>query len=96
MAGLAKDFGGNEGFVVGNDAAGIHQASEAAVPADLAIDAVAGDAGLIADDGAAAAGESVEEGGLADVGAADDDQDRQFRRLRLLNGIAGGTAFLAR
>ena len=46
-------------------------------PLDFAVDAVAGDAGLIADDGAAGAGEAVEERGLADVGAAADGEDGQ-------------------
>ena len=51
--GLAEDFGGDEGFVVGDDAAGVDEADVAAGPLDLAVDAVAGDAGLVADDGAA-------------------------------------------
>jgi hypothetical protein len=38
------------------------------LPLDFAVDAVAGDAGLVADDGAAGAGEAIEKGGLADVG----------------------------
>ena len=61
--GLAKDFAGDEGFVVWDDAAGIDEAGLASGPLDLAVDAVAGDAGLVADDGAAGAGEAVEEGG---------------------------------
>ena len=75
-AGLAVDLGGNEGFVVGDDAAGVDDAGDAAVPADLAIDAVAGDAGLVADDRAAGLGELVEEGGFADVGASADGEER--------------------
>ena len=70
--GLAEDFGGDEGGVVGDDAAGVDDAGVAGLPLDEAVDAVAGDAGLVADDGAAGAGEAIEEGGFADVGAAAD------------------------
>ena len=93
--GLAEDFGGDEGVVVGDDAAGVDDAGVAAHPLDLAVDAVAGDAGLVADDGAAGAGEAVEEGGLADVGAAaDGDQREGGRRFKVagfrVRGAAGG------
>ena len=70
--GLAEDFGGDEGDVVGDDAAGVDDARVGGLPLDLAVDAVAGDAGLVADDGAARAGEAIEEGGLTYVGAAAD------------------------
>ena len=40
--------------IVRDDAAGIDEARGAAGPFDFAVDAVAGDAGLVADDGAAA------------------------------------------
>ena len=82
-AGLAEDFGGDLGFVVGDDAAGIDDAGGAALPADFAVDAVAGDAGLVADDGAARAGEAIEEGGFADVGAAHDRKDWPCGQTRL-------------
>jgi ribosomal-protein-alanine N-acetyltransferase len=52
------------------------------LPLDEAVDAVAGDAGLVADDGAAGAGEAIEEGGLADVGAAADG-DHYYRDVAL-------------
>jgi hypothetical protein len=73
--GLVVDFGGDEFGVVGDDAAGIHQAEAAASPVEFAIDAVAGDAGLVTDNGAATAGEAVEEGGFAHVGPADDGDE---------------------
>ncbi len=76
--GLAVDFGGDEGGVVGDDAAGIDDAGDAAGPVDFTVDAVAGDAGLVAYDGAAGARESVEERGFADVGAADDGEGWRF------------------
>ena len=72
---LAEDFGGNQLGVVRNDAAGVDEARGAAGPLDFAVDAVAGDAGLVADDGAPRAGEAIEERGLADVGAAADGED---------------------
>ena len=87
--GLAEDFGGDEGFVVGDDAAGVDDAGVGAHPLDLAVDAVAGDAGLVADDGAAGAGEAIEEGGLADVGAAADGDEREV-------AVAGGRLSAAR
>ncbi len=74
---LAENLAGDQGFVVGDDAAGVDQAGFAALPLDLAVDAVARDAGLVADDGAARAGEAVEERALADVGAAADGDQRQ-------------------
>ena len=72
---LAKDFGGDEIRVVGDDAAGVNETRGAAGPIDFAIDAIAGDTGLVADDGAPAAGEAIEEGGLADVGPPADGED---------------------
>ncbi len=77
-AGLAEDFSGDEIRVVRDDAAGVDEARGASGPFDFAVDAVAGDAGLVADDGAAAAGEAIEERGLADVGAAADGEDGQI------------------
>ena len=65
--GLVVDFGRDEFGVVGDNAAGVHEAEAAASPLVFAIDAVAGDAGFIADDGATAAGEAIEEGGFAHV-----------------------------
>ena len=73
-AGLAEDFRGDEGFVIGDDAAGVDEARGTAVPLDLAVDAVAGDAGLVADDGAARLGEAVEKGGFAHIGASHDGE----------------------
>jgi len=74
-AGLEKDFGGEQRGVVGDDAAGVDQARVGGLPLDEAVDAVAGDAGLVADNGAARAGEAIEERRLADVGAAADGDE---------------------
>ena len=53
------------------DAAGIHQREGLPVPFHLGADAVARDARLIVHDGDAPAGDAVEQGGLADIGPAD-------------------------
>ena len=79
-AGLAEDFRGNLCIVVGDDAAGIDRRGRCGPASDFAVDAVAGDAGLVADDGAARAGEAIEEGGFADVGASHDRDHWPFGR----------------
>ena len=71
-AGLAKDFRRDQIFFFGEDAAGVDDAQLAAFPFGIAVEAVAGDAGFVADNGAARAHDAVEERGLADIGAADD------------------------
>ena len=48
--GLAEDLAGNQGLVVGNDTARVDDARVASLPLDLAVDAVARDAWLVADD----------------------------------------------
>ena len=73
---LAKDFGGDNCLVVGEECRRYRRGARCARPIRPAVDAVAGDAGLIADDGAARAGEAVEERGLAHVGTADDGDER--------------------
>ncbi len=78
--GLEKDFGGDEFGVVGDDAAGVYEARVGSHPLDEAVDAVAGDAGLVADDGAARTGEAIEERRLADVGTAADGDERERAR----------------
>ena len=70
--GLEEDFGGDEFGVVGDDAAGVDEAGVGGLPLDEAIDAVAGDSWLVANDGAARTCEAIEERRLADVGAAAD------------------------
>ncbi len=76
---LAQNFARDLGFVIGDESAGVHNFEVAIAPGGGAVDAIAGDAGLVGDDGAARAGEAVEERGLADVGPADNDQQRQRR-----------------
>ena len=51
---------------------GIDDAQMASAPFRLAVEAVARDAGLVADDGAARAHQPIEERGFADVGTAHD------------------------
>ena len=75
---LAADF--DLEFVVATHdvAAGVDDGEVLAVPVGVAVLAVAGDAGGGVDDGVAAFGEAVEEGGLADIGASDDGDDVHF------------------
>ena len=73
--GLTKDFGGDEIFVVRNDAAGVDDTELVAAPFGFCVETVAGDTGLVADDGAAGSGEAIEERGFADVGASDDGDE---------------------
>ena len=77
-ASLAQNFSGDAGFVFGDDSAGVNDLKGAAFPVCGAVDAVAGDAGLVGDNGAARAGEAIEERGLAHVGASDDYDGWQF------------------
>ncbi len=91
---LAKNFGGNQRLVVGNDAAGVDHAKLPAGPFGFAVKAVAGDAGLVAYDGAARSHQAVEQRRLADVGAADDGQrarEGNLARQRLGCGIRNRT-----
>ena len=86
---------GNQRLVVGNDAAGIDHAQHLARPFGFAVEAVAGDAGLVADDGAARSDQPVEQRRFADVGAADDGEragDRQFAAARLAAGFVMDSA----
>src|ERR1700675_908492 len=72
--GLAKDLGGDQRLVIGNDAAGVDNFQGAAAPFSFSVDTVAGDAGFVGDDGAASPGKPIKQGGFADVGATDDDE----------------------
>ena len=65
---LAKDLGRDQRIVVGNDAAGIDHAQQLARPFGFAIETVAGDAGLVADDGTARSDQAVEERDLPTLG----------------------------
>ena len=80
-AGLGEDFGGDEVVVIGHDAAGVDDASDLAAPFDFAVDAVAGDAGFVANDGAATPGDAIEEGRFTDVGASADGEEGCSRQL---------------
>ena len=71
--GLLQDLRGDVLVVVDHDAAGVDQFEAAAVVFGRAHDAVARDAGLIADNGAPLSGDAIEEGGLSYVGPAHDD-----------------------
>ena len=77
---LAKNLLRDKGFVVRDDAAGVDDFDLVAAPFGFAVDAIAGDAGLVGDDGAARSGQAIEERGLAHVGAADNDERWKFLR----------------
>ena len=74
--GLLTHVGQNAVVDAGLDTAGIHQQELVAVPFAVAEDTVPGNAGGILHNGDALAGEFVEDGGLAHVGAAHDGHDR--------------------
>ncbi len=75
---LAQDFSGDAGFVFRDDSASVDHLKGTTLPVCGAVNAVARDARLIGDDGAARAGEAVEERGLAHIGASDDHDGWQF------------------
>src|SRR5258706_4352734 len=70
--GLAEDFRWNEIFIFGNDPTSVDDADAAAAPFCVSVEAVARDAGLIADDGTTRAHDPVKQRGLAYVGSAHD------------------------
>ena len=70
---LVKNLRGNVLLVVDHDAAGIDQLEAAARVFGKPVDAVARDAGLIADDRAPLPSNAIEESGLSNVGPAHND-----------------------
>ena len=70
------------GFALASDAGGIDEAEEVALALDDLVDGVAGGAGDGRNDGPFGIGKGVEQGGFADVGAADDG-DLGFARFVL-------------
>src|SRR6266404_8305724 len=73
--GLTEYLRRYEVFVVRNDAARIHNSKLVPKPFDLAIEAVARDARLIADDGAPRSRQMVEQRRFADVRASNDGDE---------------------
>ena len=61
-----------------HEPARVHEVERAAVPLDVAVEAVARHAGLVVHDRVAALGEAVEERALAHVGPADDGDECHF------------------
>src|SRR5258708_3363134 len=70
--GLAEYLRRYEIFVVGNDAARTHHSKLVPEPLDLAVEAVARNTWLIADDGAPRSRQMIEESGFSDIRAPDD------------------------
>lgn len=79
---LPENLRGDEILFFGNNAAGVDDAEVASAPVGLAIEAIASDAGLVANDGAARPDQPVEQRGFSDVRAADDGD--KGRNLSLL------------
>ena len=69
-------------------AAGVDDREGAAVPGGVVVDPVTGDAGDVLHDGLAAADDPVDQGGLADVRAADDREHRH--RTGRVGGLRRG------
>ena len=86
VLGLGGD-GGVEAEDVLLPAAGVDDLEAAARPLGLVGDAVTGDAGLVLDDGLAAADDAVHQGRLADVRAADDGEGRKRAVAGLVKGL---------
>ena len=59
-SGLLENVGRNRRVVVGNDASGIHNRKSMRAPISFAVDAIACDAGFVADDRAAPANQPIE------------------------------------
>ena len=79
--GLPEDLCRNEVFVVGNNTAGVHHAEVAPTPLAVAIEAVSGNAGFIADDRTARAHQPIEQRGFTHVRAAHDGEQGKLRFL---------------
>lgn len=69
---LARHLGAESVVQRGADAARVHRQRIVVRDADGGAEAVAGDAGLVMNNGNAAADHAVEDGGFADIGSADD------------------------
>jgi hypothetical protein len=71
--GLMENLCGNILLVVDDDAAGVDQFEMAAFVFSLPVEAVASNAGLVADNGAPLSSDAIEECGLSNVGPAHND-----------------------
>ena len=71
-SGLLEDVGRDDRLIVRDDPTRVDQLEGLGFPLDLAVDAVAGDAGLVADDRLSRTGEAIKERRLADVRTAYD------------------------
>ena len=78
---LFEDIRRNYGVVIGHDAAGIDQGKLRSCPLDPAVDSIARDPRLIADNGAPFADQAVEQRGLPHVRAAHDGNEICHSRL---------------
>ena len=69
--------------IVENQSTGVHHLELTVAPEAVLVGAVTRDAGLIVDNRLPTATEAVDQGGLADVGASDDRNDRTRQRAEL-------------
>src|SRR6202167_2889986 len=77
---LAKNLRRNEVLIFGKDAAGVDDADAASTPLRIAIEAVAGNAGLVADACSPGSHNAVEQRGLSYVRSAHDGERRNAGR----------------
>ena len=76
-AGLLENLAGDVIGILHHDAAGVDHFEAAAPVIGDALNAVARDAGLVADNGAALPGDAIEQGGFSDVRPAHDHHGGQ-------------------
>jgi hypothetical protein len=96
QARLFENFARDDAVLVGKQPAGVDEFEPLALVLGDAADPVARDAGLIADDRPPAPDDAIEQGGLADVGPADDHDRRQaLGALHSTHMIASGSRAVA-
>jgi len=71
---LSKNLGRNEILCFGKDSAGIDDPNAAAAPFGITVQAISGNAGLVANNGTARPHDAIEQGGLAYIGPAYDGE----------------------
>jgi hypothetical protein len=76
FGGLAKNFGGDQLMVMGDQASSIDDLEVFAPVFGLAVDSISGDAGFVAHNSSALPCDGVKQSGLSDIRPAHDDQRR--------------------
>ena len=83
QSGLLPDFRQKLTVVVEHQTTGVHHLEFPVTPIPVLISPVAGDPGLVMDDRLATATEAIHQGGLTNIGAPDDGNDRTRHRATL-------------